>query len=83
MHQIEIYPNPFTSNFFIKLESQVSKMASFRLFDINGKLINEKNEKLGTGSNIIEWNQENIAKGIYFIEIQMDSYTDKFKIIKE
>lgn len=83
LHQIEIYPNPFTSNFFIKLESQVSKIASFRLFDINGKLINEKNEKLGTGSNIIEWNQENIAKGIYFIEIQMDSYTDKFKIIKE
>lgn len=83
LHQIEIYPNPFTQNFFIKLESQVSKIATFRMFDINGKLINEKNEKLGTGSNIIEWNQENISKGVYFIEIQLDSYTDKFKIIKE
>lgn len=83
LHQIEIYPNPFTSNFFIKLESQVSKMASFRLFDINGKLINEKNEKLGMGSNTIEWTQDNIAKGTYFIEVQIDSYTDKFKIIKE
>lgn len=83
LQQIEIYPNPFTRNFFIKLESQVSKIATFRLFDINGKLINEKSEKLGTGSNTIEWNQENIAKGIYFIEVQIDSYTDKFKIIKE
>ncbi len=83
LHQIEIYPNPFTSNFFIKLESQVSKIASFRLFDINGKLINEKKEKLGLGSNTIEWTQENIAKGTYFIEVQIDSYTDKFKIIKE
>jgi hypothetical protein len=74
----KIFPNPANDYFIIKTES--ADAFNLKITDASGKLI--QNRQLNGVSNRI--NIDNLAKGIYFIEVQdAGSYIYRQKLIKQ
>ena len=64
-----LYPNPSTGEFTLNLELINTEKVSVQLFDIRGRLINEKNY-FNTNANFSEKiNFNNTAKGLYLVKI--------------
>ncbi|MBI5220017.1 MAG: agmatine deiminase family protein [Bacteroidia bacterium] len=67
------YPNPSKGNFFVFLNSNHSDNASIQISDITGKLIYNDNFDFETGMNQKIINLNNVAQGIYIINIETAS----------
>ncbi|MBI4646379.1 MAG: T9SS type A sorting domain-containing protein [Bacteroidia bacterium] len=77
---IQLYPNPITNNYlYIKLSWQPLKIR-ISLFDIIG---NELFIKLEEANNEIKINFENINSGVFILNIQNNSITYNYLIIKQ
>ena len=77
---VSAYPNPTTDFLKLKVESKKLKDLSFQLFDINGKLL--QNKKL-TGSET-QIDMSNYVPATYFVRVIAGSKSIKeFKIIKK
>lgn len=77
---IEIYPNPATDIIFIKSAANELKNASIRVFNLEGKLVENIESN---NSSFVNINLTSYQKGIYFIEIESKISTLKSKFIKE
>lgn len=77
---ISAYPNPTTDFLQLKIESEKMKNLSFQLYNINGKLL--QNKKItGTESQI---NMTGLVSAIYFVIVLSENQIVKsFKIIKK
>ncbi len=75
---INIYPNPTSGRLNVDLINSVEN-ASYRIISISGKVIDE--DSLTETKNII--NLSSIHKGLYFIELKLDSNVVVSKIIIE
>ena len=76
---VSAYPNPSNHNLTLKIEEYGLSDLSFRLYDANGKLL--QNKKItGSSTNI---GMDNLAPATYFIKIIRGNREIKtFKIIK-
>ncbi len=70
-----IYPNPVTNN----LNIHTSKIMSYQLRDITGKLIKKGNLKVGDNQLDIS----NYPAGIYILQAAYQNNTNTYKIIKQ
>jgi len=77
---IVLYPNPFRNMFNLLLESESSANFSVKLFDINGKLVDQQNEINPTGSATMG---QNLSSGIYFAHVTQGANTRIIRISKE
>jgi hypothetical protein len=77
---VSAYPNPTTDFLQLKVESEKLKDLSFQLYDMNGKLL--QNKKLtGTETQI---DMSNYVPATYFVRVIAESKSIKeFKIIKK
>ena len=73
-NKLQIYPNPAKNIINIKYNSEIEKIS---IFDYLGK------EILTQIQNNNEINVENLSKGIYTIEIQLENEKVSKKFIKE
>ncbi|MFD2726782.1 S8 family serine peptidase [Hyunsoonleella rubra] len=73
---INIFPNPVTDKLFIKLSSGEG---SLRLFDISGRYL--RTHALISNRNTLDMSY--LAKGIYLAEVQFETVSKTFKIIKQ
>lgn len=64
-----IYPNPATEKVTISIYSADNQTSTIRVFDSNGKVIQELPSTLQVGDNSIDMNVQQWADGIYFIQI--------------
>jgi hypothetical protein len=79
-----IFPNPFSANLNIEFNSTKNNSISIVIFDINGRIVINKNLDIVSGYNNININTNNIAKGTYALKIATkdDSINISTKIIK-
>ena len=66
----KVYPNPFQTDFHIRIESEFARKVSVRVTDISGRLIRELNISVKKGSNIA--NIRNLIvenAGIYYLTL--------------
>ncbi len=78
---IKIFPNPGTSKITLQINTQLEN-AAINIYDINGKIIWQKNEINGT--NIIDVNVADLPRGVYFINaVEGDREVYKNKILLE
>ncbi len=68
-YKITAFPNPTTSNIMLNVEAEDYENMSFRLYDFNGRLV-EQNRIDGENTKV---SLEGLKSGIYFIRIIMDS----------
>ncbi|NOT50830.1 MAG: T9SS type A sorting domain-containing protein [Chitinophagaceae bacterium] len=65
------YPNPFTSQINISVNSDNDQPVLILLYDVNGKMIRKETNTLYAGSNSITINTlEKMANGIYYLEVK-------------
>jgi hypothetical protein len=77
------YPNPFnpstTITFDVPPESRY--VVSLQLYDIKGQLVETLfNEVLPAGQHSIQWNPQNLASGLYIVQLKTGQKTFKQKI---
>jgi hypothetical protein len=75
----EVYPNPASDFLILKIESLPANNLYFRLYDLNGKLLEESKIK----ETITELDMKNYKPAPYILKILEDKKTVReFKIIK-
>ena len=78
-----LYPNPSTGEFTLNLEVINTEKVSVQLFDIRGRLINEKNF-FNTNANFSEKiNFNHTAKGLYLVKITNGNKQTTRKLVIE
>jgi hypothetical protein len=77
--QVSVYPNPFTSSFHFKIESQSDDPIDVKLFDITGNMLSEQ-------TNVISDEEQsfagNVSNGVYFLEITQGESEQVIRIVK-
>jgi len=75
----EVYPNPNTGKFQLKISSQFENIASVRIYDIRGQLLTTK-----TVSNAIEFiDLSDVSNGLYTIQLVGNSGSTSKRFIKQ
>ena len=74
------YPNPFNASVNIPYEVGVESNININIYDISGRLIDSvfANKKHLEGKYNVVWSPENIASGIYMIELTSSSQEVNF-----
>jgi hypothetical protein len=76
---IQAWPNPVSTNLFIKIDGKPVTDASYQILDINGKLF--ENNRIVSSNTIID--MQKYPSGIYIVNIiYSNKKSVKFKIIK-
>ncbi len=79
----EIFPNPTTNH--IKLDLNKNYVCySFKIFDLNGKMISEEKQiQSYIFDNSFEYNMSSFKQGIYFLSLETSKGVITYKIVKE
>lgn len=76
-----VYPNPSNGNFRIPINTTSGGEASFRLFDISGKQVAEKQANLSTGKTDFLFSGEKLQSGVYILMIKTPEGTVSQRVI--
>ncbi len=68
--QIQVAPNPFDQWVNVQFTAQDNEQAQIVLTDVQGRSIQMQNADLNAGANNITINTENVAAGIYFLQVR-------------
>jgi uncharacterized repeat protein (TIGR01451 family) len=83
MTTMSVYPNPFTSNFKLQVNSLQEEASTVRLINMSGQQVLRRDVKLQAGDNIIIVKDlESIAPGIYVMEFRTGNDIMTQKILK-
>lgn len=86
-NQVLVYPNPFTNEITINLNSFSDKIENISITDLNGRLIYFNDHKelknLGSSLNLASSEIASLTNGVYLLEVKGLSRKEVFKIIKE
>ncbi len=78
----KVFPNPFTEQFSIEVNTPESGDAICTLIDITGKVIASKVAPLISGANFIEFTEtSNVISGVYFLQVQQGEYKSIQKVV--
>ncbi|HNQ13002.1 MAG TPA: T9SS type A sorting domain-containing protein [Bacteroidia bacterium] len=80
---ISYYPNPVSEVLSLIITSEEQFEAELMLFDIRGKQIYNRAVKVSNGYNPFEIPVQELAQGMYFIQIQNQESSRTFKFIKQ
>lgn len=79
---ISISPNPFTEQTTLQLYLSTEQIIELDIFDLNGRLVFSKHEKMQSGENNIHLTKTTFpTQGIYFYHIKMGSQISSGKLI--
>ena len=79
------YPNPFNPTTTINYQIKQYSNIDINIYDINGRLVeNLFNGFKSEGSYSIDWNASNIPSGVYFLNMNANSFssTQKLMLVK-
>ncbi len=80
---ISLQPVPVKDNLVVELRSDKNDDVSIQIFDLSGKVVQEINDKLATGTNQLQVNTSNMSAGAYLISIRKSNEVLAQKFIKE
>jgi hypothetical protein len=79
---VTIYPNPFTDQLNITMNSKFYRKVNFRLINISGKIVYSSEKDLVEGENQITIDTYKLSPAVYFLDIEGTSFTRAFPLIK-
>lgn len=77
-----LYPNPAKNNFQLVIPNARDKNGIVTIYNINGQVLQKNKitiEQLDT-ENSLSFNISDYKNGIYFIELQLENYSETFKL---
>lgn len=81
----DIYPNPSSGNSNFDFYSPVNGHITIKIYDKTGRLVLDETKSIYSGNNLINLEIENIARGVYSVEVKFDktNFKDIQKLIKQ
>ncbi len=80
---VTVYPNPFSNEVFVRFEAAYDYTITLSMRDMLGKTISQQEVQIVAGANEIRLDaNENLAGGIYFVELQSLKESRSFKLVK-
>lgn len=78
----ELFPNPIVNGkVAVRIDASVEDNAIVTVFDNMGRQVNRSVTGLYTGSNLVEFNTNNLAVGTYFVSIQVGKEVVRRKLV--
>lgn len=81
-YAVNVRPSPFTDEIKVHITAPRSQTASIALFDVQGRILFNRNRVLSTGLNVISIDGNRFVAGVYSIVISSDGQKLARKIIK-
>ncbi len=82
--EIQIFPNPFTSNITIELKLPQTSLVSIQIFNAMGAKVTELHHgQLPAGQQQFTWHAGELPKGMYLCRVQVGNKWMTRKIIKQ
>lgn len=83
-NNMEVYPNPFTSDLNIKIENEDLSIQRIELTDISGKVVYEKDIDQSNSTNFqLDNNSSSITPGFYLLNVTTDQGIITEKVLKQ
>lgn len=79
---IKIYPNPFSEQLQIELDSPAAGPIRMELFDSFGRRVRWKTEAGGMGLQIFTWPVGDLPAGAYWLRVEMDGRYETGRVVK-
>ena len=80
--KVGVYPNPFNSQFNVKISVGKEGLINIKLYNILGKVVKEiENEYLSAGEYTLNVNSNDIPSGVYFLGINSSLGRKTLKLI--
>ncbi len=70
---LNIYPNPTRNFLFGEYISIESGIATTKIYNLQGQLVQIQNKEVSEGMNLLDWKLEGLASGMYFLEIRTEN----------
>lgn len=80
---VRLLPNPNSGIFDLILVSGEFQDVKVHLLDVRGRQIVTHNMNIGVGENLLRFNEENLASGIYILQIQGNNQSRSMKVVIE
>ena len=78
---VNVYPNPVIDNVYVEFYSQEEQSITFKVLDVNGKLVSEKKIQSTAGHNKVDWNLSSLAAATYYLQLD-ELQADPVKLTK-
>jgi hypothetical protein len=79
-----VYPMPFNESVNLTINHASQELVQVTLYNMDGKLISNKQVSLTKGNNTIQFNDmSQLATGLYFIQIKGSTINENIKVLKE
>jgi hypothetical protein len=75
-----VYPNPFTTDFSVTVETESVEPITMNIFDLTGKLVQKET---GVAPNASYKVSNNLGNGFYLLQIRQGSDVQNIKIVKQ
>ncbi len=80
---VAVYPNPFTNEVFVSFEAAYEYTITISMHNMLGQTVSKQQVQIVAGANEIKLDvNEDLAGGIYFVELQSLNENRSFKLIK-
>jgi hypothetical protein len=77
------YPNPTQGEISIEFEAEGNQQFAIQLIDITGRILRIQNGTTGAGLNLIRDDFGSLAKGIYFVRLDIQDQTTLIRVVVE
>jgi hypothetical protein len=84
-YALQVYPNPSEGKVYLNLNSTSGKQILVQVFDLTGKAVRSFSASTQVGTNQLEVNLSDTAKGLYLIKVSTESgsWSKTVKVVKE
>lgn len=80
---VKVYPNPFSNEIFVSFDAAYEHTITISLRDMLGRTVTEQQVQIVAGTNEIRLDaNDNMAGGIYFVQLQSLKESRSFKLVK-
>ena len=79
--ELKAYPNPFTSNIFLKLDIDVDDV-EIRVYDFDGRLVRQKQPVVQSEGKVFSLDLNDLPTGIYTILVKSENFNKSVKAVK-
>ena len=76
-----VFPNPSNGKIYIDLKNLINQQVNICIFNTHGITINEQSNIINTNDEKLIIDLSNMPKGIYFVKVVSDSFTETKKIL--
>jgi hypothetical protein len=78
---VKLYPNPAVDNTTLEITADQAGPLAVRIYDMTGRSIQQFNQTVSLGTNMINLNTQKLSNGVYFVEVSSASKTTTERLV--